>query len=113
MVNLTFPDGEPRTVHPGTSFWEIAESFGPNFAKTVVAASYDGQIFDLNQVLPEADQENHELRYLTNQDPDALGVLRHSTAHILGCAILRLFPQTQLGFGPSYRDRFLLRRGFW
>ncbi len=52
MVNLKFPDGEPRAVHAGTSFWDIAESFGAGFAKTVVAASYDGQLFDLNQTLP-------------------------------------------------------------
>ncbi len=106
MVNLKFPDGEPKTVHVGTSFWEIAESFGPSFAKSVVAASYDGQVFDLNQVLPESDQPTHDLRFLTNQDPDALGILRHSTAHILGCAILRLFPQTRLGFGPSTETGF-------
>ncbi len=106
MVNLTFPDGEPRSVHAGTSFGEIAEGFGPSFAKSVVAASYDGQLFDLNQVLPDADQPDHELRFLTNQDPDALGVLRHSTAHILGCAILRLFPRTQLGFGPATEAGF-------
>ena len=101
MVNLKLPDGEPRTVHPGTSFLEIAESFGPGFAKSVVAAFYDGTILDLNQPLPETDQPDHDLRFLTTQDPDALGVLRHSTAHILGCAILRLFPETQLGFGPA------------
>ncbi len=106
MLHLKMPDGEPRTFHAGTSFFEIAESFGPAFAKTVVAASYDGNLFDLNQVLPAADQDNHELRFLTSQDPDALGVLRHSTAHILGCAILRLFPKTNLGFGPATEAGF-------
>ncbi len=106
MVNLQFPDGEPKTVHAGTSFWEVAESFGPGFAKSVVAASYDGRVYDLNQILPEADQSAHDLRFLTSQDPDALGILRHSTAHILGCAILRLFPQTRLGFGPATEAGF-------
>ena len=106
MVNLKFEGGEPRSVQSGTSFWEIAESFGPTFAKTVVAASYDGQIFDLNRPLLEVDQPEHDLRFLTNQDPDALAILRHSTAHILGCAILRLFPRTQLGFGPATEAGF-------
>ena len=106
MLHLKMPDGEPKTVHAGTSFWEIAESFGPGFAKTAVVASYDGLLFDLHGGLPAADQDNHELRFLTSQDPDALGVLRHSTAHILGCAILRLFPGTQLGFGPATEAGF-------
>ena len=106
MLHLKMPDGEPKTVHAGTSFWEIAESFGPGFAKAAVVASYDGNLFDLHQGLPAADQDNHELRFLTPQDPDALGVLRHSTAHILGCAILRLFPGTQLGFGPATEAGF-------
>ena len=106
MVNLRLPDGAPRSVHTGTSFGEIAEGLGPAFAKTVIAAAYDGQLFDLNQVIPDADQADHELRFLTNQDPDALGVLRHSTAHILGCAILRLYPHTRLGFGPATEAGF-------
>ncbi len=54
MVNLTLPDGAPRSVHTGTSFGEVAEGLGPAFAKTVVAAAYDGQLFDLNQVIPDA-----------------------------------------------------------
>ena len=106
MLHLKMPDGEPKTVHAGTSFWEIADSFGPGFAKRAVVASYDGHLFDLHQALPEGDGDNHELRFLTSADPDALGVLRHSTAHILGCAIIRLFPGTQLGFGPATEAGF-------
>ena len=106
MVNLLIPGGEPKTVHPGTSFGEIAESFGPAFAKTAIAAAYDGRIYDLGQPLPDSTEASHELRFLTNQDPDALGVLRHSTAHILGCAIIRLFPGTRLGFGPATEAGF-------
>ena len=106
MLHLKLPDSDPVSVHPGTSFGEIAESFGPGFAKTVVAAAYDGKIYDLNQPLPDDGEPTHDLRFLTPQDPDALGVLRHSTAHILGCAILRLFPGTQLGFGPATEAGF-------
>ena len=86
MPHLKLPDSDPVSVHPGTSFREVAESFGPGFAKTVVAASFDGKIYDLDQPLPDADGPTHDLRFLTPQDPDTLGVLRHSTAHILGCA---------------------------
>ena len=41
------------------------------------------------------------LELLTEKDPEALKVLRHSAAHVLATAVLELFPETKLGHGPA------------
>src|SRR5262249_9813925 len=61
------------------------------------APSKDGwQFADLTKPL----DEDVELRLLTERDPEALEVYRHSSAHLLATAVLELFPETKLGHGP-------------
>ena len=60
-------------------------------------AAKDGwQFVDLSKPL----EEDVDLRLLTDRDPDALYVYRHSSAHLLATAVLELFPETKLGHGP-------------
>src|SRR5207244_1912607 len=48
----------------------------------------------------------HRFRILTEKDPEALGVLRHSCAHVMARAVMRLFPNVQLAFGPTIENRY-------
>jgi threonyl-tRNA synthetase len=67
-----------------------------------VAARVNGEIRDLSRPLPDG----AEVAILTKKDSDALEVLRHSAAHLMADAILRLFPQAQLTIGPVVEDGF-------
>ncbi|MGL6096659.1 MAG: TGS domain-containing protein, partial [Fimbriiglobus sp.] len=100
MVALKLPDGSVREVPAGTRPRDVAESIGKRLAQAAVAAKVNGVIVDLDrEFAPEPAEISFQL--LTDKDKDALDVLRHSTAHIMARAVMRLFPGTQLAFGPT------------
>src|SRR5438105_4505684 len=105
MLTLTLPDGSRRQVPAGTRPRDVAESIGKRLARDAVAAKVNGSIIDLDRELP-ADGEEVSFQLLTEKDPEALGVLRHSTAHIMARAVMRLFPGVQLAFGPALENGF-------
>jgi threonyl-tRNA synthetase len=104
MLTLKLPDGSTRQVSPGTRPREVAAAIGKRLAQAAVAAKVDDEIVDLDRELA-ADGEAR-FQVLTDRDPDALEVLRHSTAHIMARAVMRLFPGTQLAFGPPLANGF-------
>jgi threonyl-tRNA synthetase len=111
MLKLRLPDGSIREVAAGTTARQVAESIGKRLAQAAVAAEFDGQIVDLNRELPPegagADAKPQAaFRILTDKDPEALGVLRHSCAHVMARAVMRLFPKVQLAFGPTIENGF-------
>ncbi|MBA3344827.1 MAG: threonine--tRNA ligase [Gemmatimonadales bacterium] len=101
-IRITLPDGSVREVPSGTTSRQIAESIGAGLARAALAARVDGAVRDLGRPL-EADAS---LAILTERDPDALEVLRHSSAHILATAVRELFPGAGIGFGPPIEDGF-------
>ncbi len=102
MIKLTLPDGSVREVPAGTSARQVAESIGAGLARAALAARIDGTIRDLDRPI----ESDATLAILTDRDPDALGVLRHSAAHVLATAVRELFPGAGIGFGPSIEDGF-------
>lgn len=102
---LTLPDGSQKTVAPGTSAKDIAESIGKRLAQAAIAARVNGTIVDLAAPLSDS-AEPQTLQILTERDEDSLEVLRHSSAHIMARAVVRLFPGTQLAFGPPIENGF-------
>jgi threonyl-tRNA synthetase len=109
-MKLRLPDGSIREVTAGTTARQVAEGIGKRLAQAAVAAEFDGQIVDLNRELPpengNAQPAEHSFRILTEKDPEALGVLRHSCAHVMARAVMRLFPNVQLAFGPTIENGF-------
>src|SRR4051794_13165728 len=105
MITLKLPDGSARQVAPGSRPRDVAESIGKRLAQAAVAAKVNGQVVDLNRELPP-DAPEVSFQVLTDRDPEALEVLRHSTAHIMARAVMRLFPGTQLAFGPALANGF-------
>jgi len=96
-VTITLPDGKTRTVPAGSSLREIAESIGPRLAKDALAGKIDGRLVDLaSRVGRDA-----AIEIVTAKSPDALGLYRHSTAHLTAHAVKRLFPNVQIGIGPA------------
>ena len=102
MPQVRLPDGSARDLEPGASAADLAAQIGPGLAKAAVAARVDGEIVDLAKPLPDGAQ----VSLLTKKDPEALEVLRHSAAHLMADAILRLFPKAELTIGPVVEDGF-------
>ncbi|MHB1560299.1 MAG: threonine--tRNA ligase, partial [Isosphaeraceae bacterium] len=71
-----------------------------------VAATAEGQVVDLDRPLEDGHDQPITLRILTSKDREALDVLRHSTAHVMARAIMRLFPGVRLAFGPTTANGF-------
>ena len=65
-------------------------------------AKNNAQLVDLTRPL----EQDAELRILTDRDPEALEVYRHSSAHLMAAAVLELFPETKLGHGPATESGF-------
>jgi len=108
MVQIKLPDGTVKEYPEGVRPREIAEGIGKRLADAAVAAVADGRIVDLDRPLDEGAGQTTpvELRLLTSRDREALDVLRHSTAHVMARAILRLFPGARLAFGPTTTSGF-------
>jgi threonyl-tRNA synthetase len=101
-VRVTLPDGSVREVVAGTTARGVAESIGAGLARAAVAARVDGAVWDLDRPI----EGDVSLAILTDRDPDALEVLRHSAAHVLATAVRDLFPGAGIGFGPPIEDGF-------
>jgi threonyl-tRNA synthetase len=80
----------------------VAASIGPRLAQAAVAARVNGEVWDLDRPI----HRDTEVAILTERDPQALDVLRHSAAHVLATAVRALFPEAKIGFGPPIEDGF-------
>jgi threonyl-tRNA synthetase len=106
MITLKLPDGSSRQVAPGTRPREVAESIGRRLAQAAVAAKVDGAVVDLDREIPANGNGEVAFQILTDRDREALDVLRHSCAHIMARAVMRLFPGVKLAFGPTIENGF-------
>ncbi|MEO7986484.1 MAG: threonine--tRNA ligase [Gemmatimonadales bacterium] len=99
---MTLPDGSVREMPSGSTARELAEAIGPGLARAALAARVDGVVRDLDRPI-DADAS---VSILTERDPEALALLRHSSAHILATAVRERFPGAGIGFGPAIEDGF-------
>ena len=101
-IQVKLPDGSVKEVPKGTTPLDVAREISPRLADAALVAKSNGTLIDLNRPL----EKDTELRILTNSDPEALEVFRHSSAHLLAAAVLELFPETKLGHGPATESGF-------
>jgi threonyl-tRNA synthetase len=104
-MKVVLPDFSELELPDGASGLEAARAIGPKLAEQAVLVTVDGEPRDVR--LPLADGEH--IRFLTTrdtEDPDALFVLRHSTAHLLAEAVMRLHPGVKIAIGPPIEDGF-------
>jgi len=102
MASVKLPDGSIKQVPDGSTVRQLAESIGRGLAKAAVAAKVDGKLVDLSYQL----SGSPTVQILTEKDPEALYVLRHSAAHVMAEAIQRLWPQAKLAYGPPLDNGF-------
>lgn len=99
---LTLPDGSTREVPPGTLARDVVGSIGARLLQASLAVAVDGEVLDLMTPL----RASGSFVVITEKDPRAVQVLRHSGAHILATAVRRLRPDAKIGFGPAIDDGF-------
>jgi len=102
MVTITLPDGSQRSFEQPVTVHELAASIGPGLAKAALAGKVDGKLVDTSHVIAA----DAVVEIVTDRHPDALEVLRHSTAHLLAQAVQRLFPGAQVTIGPVIDNGF-------
>jgi threonyl-tRNA synthetase len=102
QIVLTLPDGNTREVPAGTLARDVVGSIGARLLSASVAVALDGEVLDLMTPL----RRSGAFVVITEKDPRALAVLRHSGAHILATAVRRLRPDAHIGFGPAIDDGF-------
>src|ERR671922_1404875 len=104
-MKVVLPDSSELELPEGASGLDAARAIGPKLAEQAVLVRVDGTTRDLR--LPLADGERIQLLTTRDtQDEDGLRVLRHSTAHLLAEAVLRLHPGVRIAIGPPIADGF-------
>jgi threonyl-tRNA synthetase len=102
-VSITLPDGSTRSYAPGTTIRQVAESIGKRLGKDAIGGVIDdGRIIDVHTPLPA----DCRLRIVTVGSVEGLEVLRHSAAHLLATAVVRLYPGAQVTIGPAIETGF-------
>ncbi len=101
-ISLTFPDGAKREFPSGITGVEIAKGISPSLLKRTVAMALDGTVVDLADPITA----DAKIELLNREDPRALELIRHDTAHVLAEAVQELFPGTQVTIGPVIENGF-------
>ena len=109
VIQVKLPDGSVKELPKGATALDVANSISPRLASAALVAQIkpvkngdEKKLVDLTTPL----NEDVEVRILTERDPEALEVFRHSSAHLLAAAVLELFPETKLGHGPPTDSGF-------
>lgn len=102
LIALEMPDGSKREVPSGTTLAELAAQISRSLAKKALAGRLDGKLVDLSTCL----EAPAKVEIVTADDPEALEVLRHSTAHLMAHAVTSLFPGAKITIGPVTADGF-------
>ncbi len=101
-MDIKLPDGSVKEVAEGATVHDVAASIGAGLAKAALGGKIDGAFADLTDIVPAG----AEVEIITEKSPDALGIMRHSAAHVMAEAVQELFPGAQIGFGPQTEDGF-------
>jgi threonyl-tRNA synthetase len=102
MPDIRLPDGAIKHFDAPVTVAEVAASIGPGLAKAALAGRVDDKLVDTSYTI----NRDASLAIVTDKDPDGIGVLRHSTAHLLAYAVKELFPDAQVTIGPVIEDGF-------
>jgi len=102
MITITLPDGSQKPFDHPVSAQDVAASIGAGLAKATLAAKVDGQLVDSSRAI----DHDARLEIVTEKSPEALEIIRHSTAHLLAQAVQRLFPKAQVTIGPVIDNGF-------
>ena len=104
-MKVVLPDSTELELPDGATGLDAARAIGPKLAEQAVLVRSNGAVQDLRLPL----RDGQPVQFLTTRDkddPDALSVLRHSTAHLLAEAVRRLYPGVKVAIGPPIENGF-------
>lgn len=101
-MKVVLPDGSSKELEAGSTVGDVAASIGAGLAKAALGGKINGDFADLTTVVPDGST----VEIITEKSPEALGIMRHSAAHVMAEAVQELFPGAQIGFGPQTEDGF-------
>ena len=101
-MNIKFPDGSIKQFDDGTTPLQIAESISPRLAQDVLAATVNGEEWDLTRPIVE----DAELKLFKWDDPEGKHAFWHTSAHLLAEALQELYPGVKFGIGPAIENGF-------
>ena len=104
MTTVKLPDGSLKEFDSPVSVKDVAKSIGSRLAKDALWGEIDMQPVELDYEIPQGEPVN--LKIITKKDPNALETMRHSCAHVMARAVMRVKPGVQLAFGPTIDDGF-------
>ena len=96
MITLTLPDLKELFFDTHPIGFEVAQKISPHLKSKSVAIKVNGKLQDLSSSI----RESGKVELITSEKEESLKILRHSAAHILAQALLRIFPKTKLTIGP-------------
>ncbi|QFT90137.1 Threonine--tRNA ligase 1 [Bacillus sp. THAF10] len=102
LMKITFPDGAVKEFERGTTTEDIAASISPGLKKKAIAGKLNGELLDLRTPI----ENDGEIGIIVQDSEEALGIMRHSTAHLMAQAIKRLYGNVKLGIGPVIENGF-------
>ena len=102
MPVVTLPDGSQRTFPQPVSVDDVAASIGAGLRKAALAGRVNGKLVDTSFLITD----DAQLSIVTEKDPAALEIIRHSTAHLLAQAVQSIYPKAQVTIGPVIDDGF-------
>jgi threonyl-tRNA synthetase len=102
MIKITFPDGSIREYKEGITSLEIAESISPRLAQEVLAASVNGETWDLTRPI----EHDATVKLLKWEDEEGRHAYWHSSAHLMAEALQELYPGIKFGIGPAIENGF-------
>ncbi len=102
MIEITLPDGSKRPFAGPVTVQDVAAAIGAGLAKATLAGKVDDNLVDAGFLI----DHDASVQIVTDKGPEALEILRHSTAHVMGQAVQRLFPGAQVTIGPVIDSGF-------
>jgi len=102
MINITFPDGSTKSFDDFPTGFDIAASISEGLARDSVVMELDDTLVDMSTVV----KKDAAIRLITTRDKEALKVMRHSAAHVMAQAVLRVYKDAKLTIGPVIEDGF-------
>ena len=102
MINITFPDGSTKSFDNFPTGFDIAGSISEGLARESVAMELDENLVDMSTVV----KKDTMIRLITTRDKEGLEIMRHSAAHVMAQAVLRVYKDAKLTIGPVIEDGF-------
>jgi threonyl-tRNA synthetase len=101
-MKIILPDGSEKELENGATVADVAASIGAGLAKAALGGVVNGNLVDLAREVADGDQ----VSIVTSKSPEALELLRHSSAHVMAAALVDLFGDVKFGVGPAIENGF-------